>query len=48
VRLYVDKDTSHACAESAVYVQYKGKSLPSTHAAGVSGEAHVSPAAGTA
>jgi hypothetical protein len=48
VRLYVDKDTSNACAESAIYIQYKGKSLPSTHATGVTGEAHVSPAEGTA
>lgn len=48
VRLLVDKDTTNACAESAIYIQYKGKSLPSTHAAGVTGELHVSPAAGTA
>jgi hypothetical protein len=48
VRLYVDKDTSNACAESAIYIQYKGKYLPSTHATGVTGEAHLAPAAGTA
>lgn len=48
VRLYVDKDTSNACAESAVYIQYKGRALPSTHATGVTVESHVSPAEGTA
>lgn len=48
VRLYVDKDTSNSCAEAALYIQYKGKSLPSTHASGVAGEAHLAPAAGTA
>jgi hypothetical protein len=48
VRLVVDKDTSNACAESAVYIQYKGKELPSTHASGVTVETHVSPAEGTA
>jgi hypothetical protein len=48
VRLVVDKDGSNACAESAVYIQYRGKIGPSTHGAGVSGEAHLSPAEGTA
>ena len=48
VRLYVDKDTSNACAESAIYMQYGPHKLPSTHATGVTGELHVSPAEGTA
>lgn len=48
VRLVVDKDAANACAESVMYVQYKGKLLPSTHATGVEGEAHLSPAEGTA
>lgn len=50
VRLYVDKDTSNAMAESAVYVQYDARSLPVTVNVTdkVTGEAHVSPAEGTA
>lgn len=48
VRLYVDKDTSNACAESAVYLQYGPRKLPTTHATGVTGELHASPAEGTA
>jgi hypothetical protein len=48
VRLVVDKDGSNACAESAVYIQYKGRTAPTTHAAGVTGEGHVAPAEGTA
>jgi hypothetical protein len=50
VRVVVDKDTSHACAESAIYIQYAGRSLPVTLNVTdlVTGEAHVSPAEGTA
>lgn len=48
VRLYVDKDTTNAVAESAVYIQYGARKLPATHAAGVTGEVHVGPAEGTA
>ena len=48
VRVVVDKDGTNACAESVAYIQYRGKHLPSTHAAGVEGEAHVAPAEGTA
>jgi hypothetical protein len=48
VRLYVDKDTSNACAESALYIQYKARNKPTTQATGVTVEAHVAPAEGTA
>lgn len=48
VRLVVDKDGTNACAESAVYIQYNGRTAPTTHAAGVTGEGHVAPAEGTA
>jgi hypothetical protein len=48
VRLYVDKDTSNAVAESAIYLQYGPRKLPTTHATGVTGELHASPAEGTA
>lgn len=48
VRLVIDKDGTNATAESAVYIQYKGKYSPSTHAAGVTGEAHLAPDEGTA
>ncbi|NCC41907.1 MAG: hypothetical protein EOM21_21355 [Gammaproteobacteria bacterium] len=48
VRLFVDKDTTNNCAESAVYVQYKARFEPVTQPAGVSGEQHLSPAEGTA
>jgi hypothetical protein len=48
VRLVVDKDGTNACAESALYIQYRGGIAPSTHAAGVTGEGHVAPAEGTA
>ncbi|NCC41904.1 MAG: hypothetical protein EOM21_21340 [Gammaproteobacteria bacterium] len=48
VRLVVDKDTTNACAESAVYVQYKARHEPVTQPAGVSGEQHLAPAEGTA
>jgi len=48
VRLVVDKDGANVCAESAVYIQYKGRTAPTTHAAGVTVEGHVAPAEGTA
>jgi hypothetical protein len=48
VRLYVDKDTSNNCAESAVYIQYKARFEPVTQPTGVTGEQHLSPAEGTA
>lgn len=50
VRLYVDKDTSNACAESAVYVLYGPKEMPvsNTVADAVTSEVHASPAEGTA
>ena len=48
VRCVMDKDTSNACAESVVYIQYRGKSAPVTQPSGVEGETHQSPAEGTA
>lgn len=49
VRIYVDKDTTHACAESVLYIQYKGAVNPTAAmGAGVNGEQHASPAEGTA
>jgi len=48
VRVVVDKDGANAAAESAIYLQYKAKDLPTTHASAVSGESHVAPAEGTA
>lgn len=50
VRIYVDKDTSNATAESAVYVQYGPDSRPVTNTAtdAVTIEQHVWPAVGTA
>lgn len=49
VRVYVDKDTSHACAETVTYLQYKGALNPTAAmGAGVNGEQHASPAEGTA
>ena len=50
VRLYVDKDTSNACAESAIYVQYNGRKAPfdNNQTDAVTYELHVSPAEGTA
>lgn len=47
VRLYVDKDTSNAVAESAMYYQYKARTQPVTQDASVAGEQFVSPAEGT-
>ena len=50
VRLYVDKDTANAMAESAIYIQYGAKKRPvvQTVANAVTYELHVSPAEGTA
>jgi len=48
VRLVVDKDTSNAVAESAMYYQYKAQFQPVTQSASVTGEQFVSPAEGTA
>lgn len=49
VRVVVDKDTGNACAETVTYVQYKGLIQPvAAHGTGVAGEAHQSPAEGTA
>ena len=49
VRVYVDKDTSHACAETVTYLQYKGALNPTAAmGSGVNGEQHASPAEGTA
>lgn len=50
VRLVVDKDASNACAESAVYIQYNGRSRPVVNNVTnlVTGEIHVTPIEGTA
>lgn len=50
VRLYVDKDASHATAESAIYYQYGARVRPTTVTVAdlVTYERHVSPAEGTA
>ena len=49
VRVYVDKDTSNACAETVTYLQYKGALNPTAaQGTGVNGEQHASPAEGTA
>lgn len=50
VRLYVDKDTSNACAETAIYVQHNPDSKPVTNDAAnlVTTESFVNPATGTA
>ncbi len=50
VRLYVDKDTTNACAESAVYVQYGARKRPVTNTVtdAVTYERHMTPAEGTA
>jgi hypothetical protein len=49
VSAVVDKDATNACAETVTYVQYRGKILPTAaHGTGVAGEAHLSPAEGTA
>lgn len=49
VRAVVDKDATNACAETVTYVQYRGLEVPAAaHGTGVAGEAHQSPAEGTA
>lgn len=50
VRLYVDKDTVNACAESAIYVGYGSRKRPvsNTVTDAVTFERHMSPAEGTA
>ena len=48
VRLVVDNDTSNATAQTAVYIQYKAGTEPTTHADDVAGEVFVGPAEGTA
>jgi len=48
VTLVVDKDTTNACAESAVAVLYGAAKKPTTKESDVSGESFVSPASGTA
>lgn len=48
VRIVVDRGTQNAVVASAVYLQYAAKAMPVTHATGVAGESHVSPAEGTA
>ena len=50
VRLYVDKDASNACAESAIYILGGGRTLPKlvNFADEVTLEVHESPAEGTA
>lgn len=56
LQLNIDKDTTNACAESAVACLYRGHERPSTHAEGTGtsggvdiaeGETFVSPIAGT-
>ena len=49
VRVYIDKDTSNACAETVTYIQYGPDAKPVTSAsATVNVESHVWPAVGTA
>lgn len=50
VRVYVDKDTSNACAESVLYVQYGPNAKPITNNTtdAITTESHVWPAVGTA
>lgn len=48
VRVYVDRATQNAVIASAYYIQYRGRSVPTTHGTGVSGEKHAHAAAGTA
>jgi hypothetical protein len=50
VRAYIDKDTSHACAESVLYVRHKPDTKPQTNDAtdAVTTESFVYPAVGTA
>lgn len=50
VRVYVDKDTSHNSAESAIYIQYQAheRAFSGSVTDLVTAEAHMSPAEGTA
>lgn len=48
VRVYIDKDTVKTCAESAEYIQYRGRIAPAAHAATVTLGQHLSPISGTA
>ena len=49
VRLVVDRATANAVVSAANYIQYGSRKVAiSTHGTNVSGEAHVSPAEGTA
>ena len=48
VRLVVDRATQNAVVASAEYIQYGPRKAETTHATGVAGETHVSPAEGTA
>ena len=50
VRVVVDKDTTNACAESAIYIGYGPRVMPATLtlADEVTYEKHISPAEGTA
>lgn len=49
VRVVVDRGTANAIVASANYIQYGSRKVAvSSHGSGVSGEAHVSPAEGTA
>ena len=48
VAVKVLRATQDAVVASAEYVQYGAKELPTSHATGVSGETHISPAEGTA
>ncbi len=48
VRLFIDKDAANTTAESAIYIQYRARTVPVTHGTTVNGETHISPAEGTA
>ena len=48
LQLSLNKDGTNACAESAVAILYGAHNKPTTLAADVEGELHVSPAEGTA
>lgn len=49
VRIYIDKDTSNACAETVLYVQHQPDAKPVTTASStVNVESFVAPAVGTA
>ncbi|KPK71860.1 MAG: hypothetical protein AMJ84_05445 [Acidithiobacillales bacterium SM23_46] len=47
VRLVVTKDASHNQAESAIYIQYRGRKQPVSKAGADEYELHISPAEGT-